>query len=172
MKNKKWRIHWLEVVVVRSVSCLLFIPVGRLVSHHSVLFRLLVYHIHFLLLTFLSFSKYTVFKSISRRWGGGSENTSSHRSRRPGMRSRGSKWGWYSERSWLLVIGNWSPCNQELITHQSRTHPQLPRSYRNKQQSERWVFGGRSITDQFWRNPWRDRGIQRSVECVMQLVWS
>ena len=39
--------------MTRSVSCLLFTPVGRLVSHHSVLFRLLVHHIKLLVLPFL-----------------------------------------------------------------------------------------------------------------------
>ena len=76
---------------MRSVSCLLFAPVERLVSHHSVLFSLLVNNLKILILPFLSLSEYTVFKSISRRRGGGSKNTSSHIRIRPGKNSRGSK---------------------------------------------------------------------------------
>ena len=66
---------------------------GRLVSHHSVLFSLLVHLLNLLILPFLSLLEYTIFKSISKRRGGGSENTSSHRRRRPGMRRVGSKLG-------------------------------------------------------------------------------
>ena len=39
-----------------SVSCLLFNPVGRLVSHHSVLFCLLVHHLNLPIIPFLSLS--------------------------------------------------------------------------------------------------------------------
>ena len=54
-----------------SVSCLLFNPVGRLVFHNLVIFRLLVHHIHLLVLLFLSLLEYTVLKIISiRRWRG------------------------------------------------------------------------------------------------------
>ena len=93
---------------MRSVPCLLFNTVGRLVSHNSVIFRLLVHHINLLILPFLSLLDYTIFKSIPRRRGRGSENTSSHRRRRPDASSRWSKWGRQFERSWLLVIGSWS----------------------------------------------------------------
>ena len=128
MTKKKWRGKWLEVVVMKSVSCLLFTPVGRLVSHQLILFLLFVHHLNPLVLPFLSISEYTTFKSISRRRGGGSENTSGHTRRRPDASSRWSKWGWQSERSWLLVIGSWYPWNKEMITHQSRTQLQLPSS--------------------------------------------
>ena len=63
----------MEVVVTRSVSCLLFTPVGRFVSHHSVLFRLLVHHLNIIILPFLSISGCTLFNSMSRRRGGGGQ---------------------------------------------------------------------------------------------------
>ena len=84
---------------MRSLSCLLFNTVGRLMSHHSVIFILLVHHINLLVHPFLSLLEYTIFNSISRRIGVGSENISSHRSRIPGISSRGSKRGWQFERS-------------------------------------------------------------------------
>ena len=86
--KEKWRGQCLEVVVTRSVSCLLFTPVGRLVFHNLVIFRLLVHHINLLVLPFLSLLEYTVLKSISRIRGGGSKNTSIHRRRRPGASIR------------------------------------------------------------------------------------
>ena len=127
-KNKNWRVQWLKVVVISSVSCLLFNPMGWLVSHQSFIFCLLVHYLNLLIFPFLSLLEYTVFKINSRRRRGGSENTSIHRIRRPGASSRWIKWGWQSKKSWLSVIGSWSPWNQELIIHQSRTRPQLPRS--------------------------------------------
>ena len=74
-----------EVSIMPVVS-----PVGRLVSHHSVIFRLLVHLLNPLILPFLSLYEYTIFKSISRKTGGGSNNSSNHRRRSPGMRSGGS----------------------------------------------------------------------------------
>ena len=127
-KNKKWKGQYLEVVVMRSVSYLLFIPMERSVSHHLVLFLLLVNHLNLLILLFLSILEYTVLKSITIRRGGGSENKSIHWKRRLGKRRRGSKWVWQYKQSLLLVIGSWYPWNQDLITHHSSTKPQLPRS--------------------------------------------
>ena len=121
--KKKWGGQCLEVVVTRSVSCLLFTPMGILVSHYLVIFRLLIHHQKLLILPFLSLPEYTVFKSISRGRGKGGENTSSYRRRRLGMISRVGKLRWKSKQSWLLFICSWSPWNQELITHQSRTQP-------------------------------------------------
>ena len=54
MTNNKRRGKWLKVGVTRSVLCLLFNPVERFMSHHSVLFCLLVRHFNLLVLTFLS----------------------------------------------------------------------------------------------------------------------
>ena len=65
--------------------------VGQIVSHHLVIFRLLVHIINLLVLNFLYLSYYTIFKSISIIIGEGSENSSIHRRRRPGMRGGGSK---------------------------------------------------------------------------------
>ena len=44
---------------------------GRLVSHHLVLFRLLVIILNFLILLYLSLSEHSIFKSISRIGGVG-----------------------------------------------------------------------------------------------------
>ena len=63
-------------------------PNGTVSVFHSIIFRLLVHHLNLLILTFLSLLEYTSFKSISRRIEGGGDNTSSHRKRRPGTRSR------------------------------------------------------------------------------------
>ena len=57
--------------MTRSVPCLLFPPVGRLVSYHSFIFSLMVHHINLLILLLLSLSEYTLFKNISRTIGGG-----------------------------------------------------------------------------------------------------
>ena len=68
-----------------------FYPCGKVSVLSLNYFRQLVHHINLLILTFLSLLEYTSFKSISRRIEGGSDNTSSHRKRRPGTRSRGIK---------------------------------------------------------------------------------
>ena len=70
-----------------------FYSVGWLVSHHSVLFRLLFHILNLLIIPFFYISYYTIFKSISRRRGVGGKNLLSHRSRRPGMRISGRKLG-------------------------------------------------------------------------------
>ena len=55
--KKKWMGKCLDMVVMRSVSCLLFNPVGQLVSHQSVLFCLLVHHLNLLILPLLFLSE-------------------------------------------------------------------------------------------------------------------
>ena len=91
--KEKWRGKCLEEAVMRPVPCLLFTPMGKLVSHHSVLFCLLVHHINLLILPSLSLLEYTVFKGISRRRGGGEkkhikpqEEKDRHKEKRKQMR--------------------------------------------------------------------------------------
>ena len=56
-----------------SVSYLFFTPVGRLVSHHSVIFPLLDHHLNLLILPFLSLSEYTIFRLFQEEEGGGAK---------------------------------------------------------------------------------------------------
>ena len=67
--RKKWRGQCLEVVVMRSVSCLLFTPVGRLVSNQSIIFRLLVHHLNLLIIPFLFLGVHCIKEYLKEKRG-------------------------------------------------------------------------------------------------------
>ena len=62
-----------------------YILVGRLVFSHWVICCLLVLLLYLLILLCLSLLEHATFKSISKRRGGGNENSLSRSRRRPGM---------------------------------------------------------------------------------------
>ena len=62
-------------------------PCGTVVVHHWNIFRMFVLLLNLLILICLSLSEHATFNSISRRTGGGNENSLSHIRRRPDMRS-------------------------------------------------------------------------------------
>ena len=149
-----------------SIMSVVSPPLGQLVSHHSVIFHLLVLLINLLILTWLSLSDNSTLNSISRRRGGIIIKSSIHSRRRPGVRSGGRKWGWKYEKSWLYDFGSWYPWNQELITQNSMTHPKLPRRTRNHQRIKRWICGKSRRTGQGWINHWRYIGSQGYTDCL------
>ena len=71
--KKKWRGNFLEEVAMKSVSCLLFKPMVRLVSHHLIIFSLLVHHLNLLILPFLSLGVHRIQKYFKKKRGGKQE---------------------------------------------------------------------------------------------------
>ena len=83
----------LGIGVTRSLQCLLFLPMGQLVSRHLVIFSVIYSSKTSHSSLPLSPSKYVIFNVISIIRRGGSEDSLSHSRRRPDTRSGGSKRG-------------------------------------------------------------------------------